>query len=111
VLDQRRDIREDQVRRRRARDNKIDIRHVDARIVDRDLRRLDAHIGSRLVFFNDVAALDTGTGSNPLISRVDDLLQIEVRHDTFRQVATRPDYARIRHADSSSSSCRIWVGS
>ena len=50
-----------------------------------DFRQVD---GS-LALGGDVAALDAGTRTDPLVGGIHGLLEVEVRDDLFRQVRTR----------------------
>ncbi len=93
MLDDRRDVRKDHVRRRRSRYYEVDVIGRDTCILHRRRCRLTTHVRGRLVGFDDVAALDAGSGTDPLIRRVDDLLEVEVRHHSLGQIASRADDA------------------
>ena len=86
MLNDRRDVRKYQVRRRRAGDNEIDILDVDTRRLDRFFCRLDTHIRCRLIGLDNMAPFNTRAGLDPLIRSIDDLLEIEIGHHPFRQV-------------------------
>ena len=55
----------------------------------------------------DVSLLDAGARGDPLIRRIDDRLQVEVRHHTFWDIHPPAADRRNRHAHASSSSIGV----
>ena len=87
------DVRENQVRRRRSDEHEIDVSRSQPGVGDRRARGMGCEIARRFVFGRNVPALDAGTSPDPLIGRVDHLLEVKIRQNSFRQVFSRADYS------------------
>jgi hypothetical protein len=110
MLNEGRCIRKYQVWRRRTDNDHLDIFGFDTGVFDRDLGGLNTHVGRCLVFSNAMTALDTRSRANPLIARIDDLLEIEIGQYLLRQVTPGSDNSRVRHAASFCSRFPICCG-
>ena len=98
------------VSRHGADDDLVDLRAVDARVLQGAPGRLGRQRRSRRVRIGDPALLDSGPGGDPLVGGVHDLLQILVReHPVGRAGAYADDVhvaRRSDHAASGASRCR-----
>ena len=86
VLQHARRARKDRIGRRRADDDEADVGRRDARLLHRAERGFLREIGRRDAGIDDVALADAGALENPLVRRLDELLEIGVRQDTRRHV-------------------------
>ena len=86
VLDEAGRARKHHVRRRRAHDDEVDVLGRESRLRDRPERRLLREIGGRHAGIDDVALTNACALKNPLIGRVDQLLEILVGEQTRRDV-------------------------
>ena len=109
-LNNRGDVRENQVRTRRANNNQVDVFSRDAGILDGILRSFHAQIGCQLVLCRYVTPFDARTGADPFVACVYDLLQVRIRHDAFRQIASCACDFRIDHAASCCNKLPICSG-
>ncbi len=82
-LQQATNVRKYDIRRGRAHNDKVDITRLHVGRVERLPRCLLCEIRRRLAIGRDMAALDTRARANPLIGRVDHLLQIVVGQHPF----------------------------
>jgi hypothetical protein len=88
VLDQRGARRDHLVRRDRADDDQVEVLGQEPRRFESAPSGRDRHVRRRLAF-GDVAALaDPGALDDPLVRRVDDLLEVGVRDDPLGHVGT-----------------------
>ncbi len=87
LLHQRRNIGKYEIRRRRPDNNEIDIFRLHLGGLYRSLCRFNAQGRRGFLFRGKVAPLDTGTGPNPFVAGLNDILEIGIRHDAFRQIA------------------------
>jgi hypothetical protein len=100
MLHEGRDIGKNQVRGRRTYRYEVDVFGSNVRGCHRLLCRLDTHVRRRLVRRDGVPAFDTRARANPLVGRVDDLLQVEVRKNLLRQVTPGTGNLRVNHSDT-----------
>ena len=68
---------------------------VVVRVLYRGERGAIREIAGRLVVCGNVPLLDSGPRADPFVGGLDHLLEVEVRQDLVRQVASGADYARI----------------
>ena len=88
-------------RHRRA-DEEVDVRSVDAGVVERRARGRKRDVGQRLVLGGDAPLADPGPLADPLVRGLDDLGELLVRHDLLGDVhaeAGDPDPNALRGAE------------
>jgi len=110
LLNDRGDVRENQVRAGRTNDDQIDVLSSNAGTLDGILCRFHAQIRCQLIFCRNVTPFHTRTRADPLIIRLNYLFQVRIRHDAFRQITPRSCYFRIDHAASCCNKLPICSG-
>ena len=113
VLHETRRAREDHVRRGRADHDEVDVGGRQARLVQRPTRRFCREIRRRHARIDDVPLANAGALQNPLVRRLDERLEVGVRHDARRHVggqrgnrdAPKGTAVRAEHWHSGWSSC------
>ena len=88
------------VRRRRRHDDKVDVSGRDACLLERHLRCVHRERAADLVRRGDVPFDDARAIPDPLVGRLDHLLQIGVREDALRQVMPESGDAGVDHVRS-----------
>jgi hypothetical protein len=78
---------EDQIRRRRAEHDEVDLVRFDARRFERMRGRVKGEIAGRFAVGCASALTDARARRDPLVGGVDDLFEIGVGDDLLRQVA------------------------
>ena len=76
------------VRRNGAENDCVDFRRIDASLGERATGRLNGHVRSRHAGLGNVALPDSGALLNPLVVRVDHVLQIRIRQHLRGSIAT-----------------------
>ena len=107
ALDEAGGRRKGHVARDRSHEDHVQVLGLHARAFQRLLRRPGAEVGEVLPLGDDVALLDPGARHDPLVRRVDELLQVRVGQELLRDGRSGPDHHRPIHAFASRSS-RAW---
>jgi len=87
MLQQTRGRGKNEIRRRRAEHDQIEIGGFYAGRVERVRRRIKGQIARRLAVGGDASLADAGARNDPLVTGLDALLEILVGDDLFRQIA------------------------
>jgi len=90
MLQQTRGRGKDEVRRGRADDEQFDVARGDAGRFQRGARRTLGQVARGLAFRRDVTLADAGARRDPLVAGFDELLQLGIGDDPFRQEAAGP---------------------
>ena len=99
-LEEARGGRERHVRRQRPDDHDVEVRRVDARVIERFPGRLDAHVGIPRPRLRDVACADPGALRDPRVVRVDHLFEVGIGQFLRRGVHPQPDDFRCQRFSS-----------
>ena len=98
VLDDVRGGREDHVRAGRADRDELDVLREQVGPLERLLRGAHGQIGGRLVLVDDAALANAAPLHDPLVVRVDHLLEIGVRQDPLGEERADPGDSRSNHS-------------
>jgi hypothetical protein len=87
MLQEARGGRKNQIRRRRAEHDEIDLARLDARGFERVRGGVERKIARGLAIGRAAALTDARARRDPFVGRFDDLFEIGVGDDLFRQIA------------------------